>query len=126
LVEEQISAFDTIPLPSQVALLEHALLHGDALAATIEPTILAWQKGDFRTLEPIAGAAYEPYPGMGRHRAQLMKNIIDNRTVLMHHRLFAPLRGGRVFVAVGAMHLPGPRGLLAMLRADGYTLTPVW
>ena len=52
--------------------------------------------------------------------------IIDNRTVLMHHRLFTPLCGGRVFIAIGAMHLTGPRGLLALLRADGYTLTPLW
>jgi uncharacterized protein YbaP (TraB family) len=36
------------------------------------------------------------------------------------------LRAGRVFVAIGAMHLPGPRGLLAALRADGYQITPVW
>ena len=126
MLDEQISAFDTIPLASQVALLEHALLHRDALTATVEPTILAWQRGDFSALATIAGAAYDAYPGMAQHRAQLMKNIIDNRTVLMHHRLFAPLRAGRVFVAIGAMHLTGPRGLLALLREDGYTITPVW
>lgn len=126
LLEEQISAFDTIPMASQIALLQHALRHRDALVATIEPTIVAWQRGEFRTLEGIAGVAYDPYPGMGEHRAHLMKNIIDNRTVLMHHRLFAPLRGGHLFVAIGAMHLPGPRGLLAALRADGYQVTPVW
>ena len=77
-------------------------------------------------LEGVAGVAYDQYPGMGEHRSHLMKNIIENRTVLMHHRLFSPLRAGRVFVAIGAMHLPGPRGLLAALRADGYQITPVW
>jgi uncharacterized protein YbaP (TraB family) len=126
MLDEQISAFDTIPLASQVALLEHAVLHRDALAATVEPTILAWQRGDFRALAPIAGVAYDSFPGMGQHRAHLMTHIIDHRTVLMLHRLHEPLRGGRLFVAVGAMHLPGPRGLLALLRAEGYVLTPVW
>ena len=126
MIEEQISAFDSIPLASQVALLEHVLLHRDALAATVEPTIVAWQRGDFRALGPIAGVAYDPYPGMGEHRVQLMKNIIDNRTVLMHHRLASPLREGRVFVAVGAMHLPGQRGLLALLRAEGCVVTALW
>ena len=29
------------------------------------------------------------------------------------------------FVAVGALHLPGPRGLLQLLRDKGYTVTPV-
>lgn len=126
LLEEQVAAFDTIPMASQLALLEHAIQHRAALAATIEPTILAWQRGDFRMLEGVAGVAYDQYPGMGEHRSHLMKNIIENRTVLMHHRLFSPLRAGRVFVAIGAMHLPGPRGLLAALRADGYQITPVW
>jgi uncharacterized protein YbaP (TraB family) len=126
LLEEQVAAFDTIPLASQIALLTHAIRHRAALAATIEPIILTWQRGEFRMLEGAAGAAYDPYPGMGEHRSHLMKHIIENRTVLMHHRLFSPLRNGRVFVAIGAMHLPGPRGLLAALRADGYQVTPVW
>jgi uncharacterized protein YbaP (TraB family) len=126
MIEEQISAFDTIPVKSQISLLRHALANRDAMAATIEPTILAWQRGHFRALEAAAGIAFERHPAMGEHRAQLMKNIIDNRTILMHHRLSAPLRSGRVFVAIGAMHLAGPQGLLAMLRADGYRLTAVW
>jgi uncharacterized protein YbaP (TraB family) len=37
-----------------------------------------------------------------------------------------PLRGGRVFVAIGAMHLPGHAGLLAMLKRDGYRVTAMW
>ena len=52
--------------------------------------------------------------------------IIDDRTVLMHHRLFLPLRGGGTFVAVGAMHLYGHQGLLAMLQRDGYRVRRIW
>ena len=32
---------------------------------------------------------------------------------------------GEVFIAVGAGHLPGERGLLNLLRRQGYTVTPV-
>jgi uncharacterized protein YbaP (TraB family) len=28
-------------------------------------------------------------------------------------------------IAVGSLHLPGPDGLVAMLRARGYTVTPL-
>jgi uncharacterized protein YbaP (TraB family) len=31
----------------------------------------------------------------------------------------------RLFIAVGAGHLPGDQGVIALLRAKGYTLTPV-
>ena len=44
----------------------------------------------------------------------------------MAHRLFLPLRAGRVFVAVGALHLHGRRGLLALLREQGYRVSVVY
>lgn len=126
LLDEQIAAFDTIPISSQVALLRHALLQPEALARSLEPIVAAWRRGDLAALERAAGAVYDAAPGMREHHAQMMKSIIVNRTVLMHHRLQLPLREGRVFVAIGAMHLAGPRGLLALLRADGYRLSPLW
>ena len=38
----------------------------------------------------------------GIYPAEKVRQIIDGRTALMHYRLFMPLRGGRVFAAVGA------------------------
>jgi uncharacterized protein YbaP (TraB family) len=126
LLEEQIAAFDTIPRASQIALLTFAVRHRAELSGTIEPTLRAWQQGDFPALARIAGEPFAADPGMAPHRAALMKNLIDNRTALMHHRLFTPLREGRILVAVGAMHLPGRGGLLALLREDGFAATPIW
>jgi hypothetical protein len=126
LPDEQIAAFDTVPVDSQVALLRHALDHRDALEATIEPTIDAWLRRDLLGLARISDRMGERYPGMGRHYGELTKHIVYNRTVLMHHRLVIPLRAGGVFVAVGAMHLYGSRGLLAMLEQDGYRVMRIW
>ena len=126
LPDEQIAAFDTVPLDSQVALLKHALDHGDALDAAIEPMIDAWLRRDLAGLARVGDRMGEQFPGMGSHYRELTKHIIDNRTILMHHRLTLPLRGGRIFVAVGAMHLYGSKGLLAMLQRDGYVVTRIW
>ena len=122
-VEDQVSAFDSIPLKSQVALLEHAIAYREALAAQAEPTIQAWLHGDLAALARVperGGAA------MRTHYEALAKHVVQERTVAMHHRLFFPLRAGRVFVAVGASHLYGDAGLLALLRADGYEVTRLW
>jgi uncharacterized protein YbaP (TraB family) len=126
LPDEQIAAFDAVPLDSQIALLKHALDHGDALDAAIEPTVDAWLRRDLAGLARVGDRMGEQFPGMGYHYRELSKHIIHNRTILMHHRLALPLRGGRVFVAVGAMHLYGSKGLLAMLQRDGYVVTRIW
>ena len=63
---------------------------------------------------------------MSRHYTALIEHMIHGRTALMHHRLFLPLREGRIFVAIGALHLQGRKGLLALLRGDGYRVTQVW
>ena len=125
-LEEQISAFDAIPRLTQVALLQHALTQRDVLQSNAAATTHAWLRGDLDALFRIASNTDGRFPAMTRHYTVLIEHIIHGRTALMHHRLFVPLREGRVFVAIGAMHLQGRKGLLAMLRQDGYRVTRVW
>jgi uncharacterized protein len=125
-IEDQVLAFDAVPLESQVALLVHALEHRDALAALTEPTIATWLRGDLAALTRISERATREFPDMGRHYDQLTRHVVRDRTAVLHHRLFLPLREGRMFVAVGAAHLQGDAGLLAMLRRDGYRVMRIW
>lgn len=125
-IDEQVAAFDTIPLESQVALLKHVLAHREAVAAEARTAVDAWLRGDLAALARVDEHVDAQYPGMGVHYRQLREHIIEGRTALMHHRLFLPLRAGGVFVAVGASHLEGERGLLAMLQEDGFRVSRVW
>ncbi|HTO48587.1 MAG TPA: TraB/GumN family protein [Burkholderiales bacterium] len=125
-VEEQIAAFDAVPLETQVALLKHALADHAALEAGLDATIDAWLRGDLARLAKLSAGSHDRFSEMGRHYLQLTKHIIHDRNVLMHHRLVMPLRGGRVFVAVGALHLHGEKGLLAMIARDGYRVTRLY
>jgi uncharacterized protein YbaP (TraB family) len=126
LIEEQIASFDAVPLDSQVAMLLHALTQREALTATVEPTIAAWLRGDLAGLARLSDGLAAQFPAMAPHYEQFTRHLIHNRTVLLHHRLAQPLRGGRVFVAVGALHLPGEKGLLALLARDGYGVSRIW
>ena len=119
-LDEQVAAFDAIPIETQIALLRHALDHRTELEAQIEPTILAWLDRDLAALASINRAAAGDDPNLRRHYAVLTQQLVSNRSVLMAYRLFLPLKRGRVFVAVGALHLYGANGLLAQLRAQGY------
>lgn len=121
--EEQTCAFDVIPMATQVALLQDAIAHPGHDAGARERTIRAWLDADLATLALPPPAARDP--ALAPHYRALAKHLIEDRTVVMHHSLYVPLRSGAVFAAVGASHLSGPTGLLAMLRDDGYRVTRV-
>ena len=124
-VEEQIAVFDSIPMDTQVTLLSAALDRHDALAAEMEENIQTYLAGDLGGLVRLArrnGGASAPGQ---RHQAVLEKAIIHDRSVVMAYRLQAYLRRGGAFVAVGALHLYGPKGMLALLAEDGWVVRPV-
>ena len=81
---------------------------------------------DVAAIVRIGEGIEREFPELARHHRDLVKHIIHDRTAVMHYRLFVPLRAGGVFVAMGASHLSGPRGLLALLRQDGYRVTRIW
>lgn len=51
--------------------------------------------------------------------------LIYSRNAAWAHALPAIFKDRSTFLAVGAAHLPGDRGLLALLREAGYTVEPV-
>ena len=123
LVEEQIAAFDAVPAETQVALLKLALAERPALEAGVERTIRAWLRGDLAELARLNAGSHDRFSEMDRHHKVLTTHLIHDRNVVMHHRLVMPLRTGRVFIAVGALHLHGEKGLLALIARDGYRVT---
>jgi len=125
-LDEQVAAFEAIPIETQIALLRHALDHHAELEAQIEPTIRAWLDRDLAALARINRAAAGDDTDLRRHYALLTRQLVVNRTVLMAHRLFLPLKRGRVFVAVGALHLYGANGLLAQLHEQGYRVRRIY
>jgi len=120
LPEEQAASLDALPVASQVALVRFALDRRDALMADQERAITAWLARDLARLADLAQEPGRRDPMLAPHLAALMRHLIDDRSALMAHRLFLPLREGRIFVAVGALHLYGDHGLLALIAEQGY------
>ena len=83
--------------------------------------------GRVATYGDIAAAAGRPLASRAVHTS----NSVNGRSVVRIPRSAASSRiVSRVmpfrFVAVGASHLDGERGLLAMLQEDGFRVSCVW
>lgn len=53
----------------------------------------------------------------------LMAGLLDGRNRKWMRPLNGHLKGGGVFIGVGALHLPGQAGLIELLRTEGFVLT---
>jgi uncharacterized protein len=125
LPDEQVAALDAVPLESQLALLRWAVATRDARGRELEATTQAWLAGDLARLRALALYPASARPVDRAHFAALYRRLITDRNASMAHRLHLPLARGRVFVAVGALHLHGRDGLLALIQRQGYRITRV-
>jgi uncharacterized protein YbaP (TraB family) len=113
-VEFQISRFDGMSLEQQDRMLANTLKELSTEKASVNKLAQAWKAGDAATVESIVLADLKSDP------------VMYQRLLVERNRAWLPKvegylsRHGHTFVVVGAAHLVGPDGLVAMLRARGY------
>ena len=125
-VEEQIFTFDEFPMESQVALLKHSLAHRAELAELAERTLEAYLERDLAAIWRLREQFVARHPQIAAHQAVMTKRVVHDRSVVMAFRMQRQLRRGEAFVALGALHLYGEKGVLALLEADGYSAERVF
>jgi uncharacterized protein YbaP (TraB family) len=112
----QVSFFDGMTMEEQDRLLAETLKELDTEQTAMTALADAWKAGDAPRVERLVLQDLRSEPRV------YQRMLVDrNRDWLPKlEALFA--RPRRAFVVVGAAHLIGPDGLLAMLRARGYTV----
>lgn len=125
-VEEQIFAFDECPMETQVALLKHTLAHQDELVQLEDETVQAYLARDLSAIWRVRERFIARYPEVAAHQAVMTKRLLYDRSVVMAYRMQRELRRGGAFVAVGALHLYGEKGVLALLAEDGFRATRIY
>jgi len=119
-VEEQIFTFDELPMEAQVALLKHSLAHRDELAELGERTLEAYLARDLQAIWRLREEFAARHREIAAYQTALTKRVIHDRSVVMAFRMQRELRRGNAFVALGALHLYGDKGVLALLEQDGW------
>ena len=122
-LEQQVSFLEDMPLDQQLALLDQALEEHDRVAAVHAQLVDSSLTGDLRAL--VAQTEEQLDALDPATRSYFMEQGIDARNRRMLENLLPRFDAGPVFVAVGALHLPGASGLVAGLRAAGFELSPL-
>jgi uncharacterized protein YbaP (TraB family) len=125
-VEEQIFTFDELSMDAQVALLKHSLAHRDEQLQLAERTLEAYLAGDLQAIWRLREQFSARHAEVAAYQAELTKRVVYDRSVVMAFRMQRELRRGNAFVALGALHLYGDKGVLALLEQDGYRARRVY
>ncbi|MCW9088382.1 MAG: TraB/GumN family protein, partial [Gammaproteobacteria bacterium] len=124
-VDEQLAIFRELSLADQQVLLEQTLQDYQQLPELMEAMTRAWLERDMDQLVALNRENMQGLPEALRQR--FGQRLVEERNHRMAERALALLQQqGGVFIAVGAMHLPGEEGLVALLREQDMTLTPVY
>lgn len=116
--EFQLSLLDSLPLAEQLQLLDLTLAELDDMPSMVDDLYAAWRSGDIRRLDELLLEGY-------RETSKLYDDLVDRRNRNWVPQVKALLeRDEDTLVVVGALHLVGERGLIALLEREGLRPRP--
>lgn len=125
-MEEQMATFEGLPEGDQVALLRRAVDRHERMPRTISRVIEAYLARDLAAMWRIGEESGEGSAEAKQLYETFARRLLDERNARMVERMQARLEEGRAFIAVGALHLYGERGVLAALERRGWRVTRVY
>jgi uncharacterized protein YbaP (TraB family) len=121
-LEEQLSFLERMSIEDQLLMLDQALAEHENVQGVHDELVTTYLAGDLASLESAAREEMAALPESTR--AWFQQEGIDARNRRMAEAALPLLEQGCLFIAVGALHLPGESGLLTLLRDAGYRLEP--
>lgn len=124
-INEQLAALSGIPEEQQLQMLRVSLKYFDRTNDMMETMVQLYLRRDMGAAMPfqsaLAGEMGIPDSAFDGFR----KSLLEDRNKRMSTSAQPFLDKGNAFVAVGALHLPGETGLVALFRKAGFTVVPV-
>lgn len=123
-LEEQINVFAKWELKQQVELLRLTVDNYDLIGQQMEALMGLYTQRD---LEGMAKLMKEsPTTSELLDENGFVFALVVRRNMVMVNRMQPYLKTGNTFFAVGALHLPGEKGILRLLESMGYKITRVY
>jgi len=122
-MQEQIELFNSMSMSDQTHLLAETVRTAAQMDTQFEELFQTYLNRDLTGLM----ATNDKYqPDNDPVYRSFMDRLLNKRNIKMLKRMLPRLKEGNAFIAVGALHLPGPEGLLNLLEKTGYRITSVY
>jgi uncharacterized protein len=115
-VTEQLDYLSGLSMDLQVAQLRRTVEKGDSEMREVRSIAAAWRAGDGAAIERLLVQEMKESPAS-------YQSIVVARNRSWIPRVEQCLATGSCFIVVGAAHMVGTDGLIAMLRQKGYKIT---
>jgi len=124
-VEAQVGAMQAIPLSQQTALLSAAARDHARVLESVQQLLERYLAEDLKGIFELQDDAAAAAPEIADAQTALLESVLYGRNPGMAEQTARLANEGAAFVALGALHLYGPRGVLAELEKRGYRISRV-
>jgi uncharacterized protein YbaP (TraB family) len=124
-IPAQIEALAAVPEQQQLDMLRASLKFADRTNDMMETLVQLYLNRKITAAMPFQIALAREAGVTDQAFVGFQEKLLVERNVKMLDVAAPLLDQGGVFVAVGALHLPGDQGLVALLRDGGYTVSPI-
>lgn len=123
-VDEQLEFFTGLGEEAHVSLLRQAVEDRERRLGDLDALLGAYLESDLQQLERQARDQLSQLPPSVQQAFRVQG--ITLRNIEMAHRAQPLLDRGAALIAVGALHLPGEKGLVALLREQGNRVEAIY
>jgi uncharacterized protein YbaP (TraB family) len=118
----QIDLFNSFSDQEQELFLIYTMKEMDQMKQEMHALTDAWKSGDAETLDSIISGQLREEPRL----SSIYEKLVYERNRRLTSKIEDYLKSGeKCFVIVGAGHLTGKKGIIELLRADGYSVEQI-
>jgi uncharacterized protein len=124
-IPAQLEALAAVPEQQQLDMLRASLKYADRTDDLMETLVQLYLGRKITAAMPFQIALAKEAGVSDQAFVGFQEKLLVERNEKMSAVAEPLLDKGGVFIAVGALHLPGDKGLVALLRQAGYTVSPL-
>jgi uncharacterized protein len=114
--EFQINLMDTLSELDPNKFILHSLEELETIETQVDEMLTAWTHGDIDALGNLMLESLGKYP-------EMQKRFVDDRNLTWATQIDGFLKSGKThFITVGALHYPGEKGLINLMKQKGYAV----